>query len=664
MRVLLTRPREDAEPLAGRLHGIGIETIIEPLLAIEIDRTAAVDLEGVQAILATSANGVRALAALCPRRDLPVLAVGDATAATAREAGFLHVDSAAGDVEALAALAIALCRPEHGALLHVAGSHLAGDLKRRVEAGGLSYRRAVLYASRPAERLSAEAATALKAGEVDGVLFFSPRTAETFVTLIREARLVKACRKLAAFCLSEAVAERARGVAWRRVLVASRPDLDSLLGLMTDGTQGPWGTMTETPKTPDETAETAAARDAETPAAVEPMAAAQAAAAAESPPPAEEIAAPAAERRPAPRAASRASLVPLAVLSSLLLLAVLGGIVYAAWPFWSPYVVRYVQSIRPNAVPDPRFGELAGRVQALEEAPRDEAAAGDAVAELERARSGIGDQIAALLERVNGLEKSLEGVRAMVKATGLPGEAADARKSLDELSERIAKLEQTEASTRVNEGLERFEAEKDRLTRSLAEVTQRMEGLEERTQLAGAPPSVRALVLAAGQLREALRANAPFAEELAALRKTAGEEPDLVQLVSDLTPHAATGIPVLATLMERFDATARKAVAAERRFAGDGWLAAAANRLASLVTIRRTAVEEADTTTEALIARAEAAMQGGDLAGAVKALEGLEGAAAEAMGDWLKQARQRLLAERAMAVLHVHAVSLIAPAGK
>jgi len=665
MRVLLTRPLEDAEPLAARLNGIGFETLIEPLLAIEVDRAATVELDGVQAILATSANGIRALAALTPRRDIAVLAVGEATAATAREAGFRHVDAAAGDVEALAALALAVCKPEHGALLHVAGSHLAGDLKGRIEAGGIAYRGAVLYAARPAERLSAEIAAAIKTDGIEGVLFFSPRTAETFVTLVRKAHLVKACRRLTAFCLSDAVARQAKTLDWRRVLVASRPELDSLVSLLTDGTQGPWGTMTDTAKTPEE--EAAAQPEAPAPDAAAPAAAvATAEAAAAEPPPAEERAAPAAERRPeAPRAVSRAGMVPLAVLSSLLLLAVLAGVAYAAWPFWSPYVVRYVQSIRPNAQPDPRFGDLAGRVQALEEAPKDgPAAGGDVVAELERARAEIGGQIAALMERVDGLEKGLEGVRAMVKATGLPGQAADAKKSLDELSERIAKLEQTEAATRVNEGLERFEAEKSRLDRALADIAGRLGELEERAQETGAPPPVRALVLAAGQLREALRTNAPFAEELAALRKTAGEEPDLVRLVSDLTPHAAAGIPVLATLMERFDAAARKAVAAERRFGGDGWLAAAANRLASLVTVRRTAVEESDTTTEALIARAEAAMQVGDLAGAVKALEGLQGDAAEAMGDWLKQARQRLLAERAMAVLHVHAVSLIAPAGK
>ncbi|MDX9859702.1 MAG: uroporphyrinogen-III synthase, partial [Rhodospirillales bacterium] len=542
MRVLLTRPREDAEPLAERLGGIGIETVVEPLLSIEIDRQAGVEMAGVQAILATSANGVRALAALDPIRDVPVLAVGDATAAEARNAGFLHVESAAGDVEALAALALARCKPDQGPLLHVAGSHLAGDLGRLVEAGGLSYRRAVLYAARPATRLTAAAAEALEAGDLDGVLFFSPRTADTFVTLIREAHLEKACQALAAYCLSDAVAERAKTVAWRRVLVASRPDLESLLRLLTDGTQGPWGTMTETPKTPDETADADRSEGAAHDAAAADAAADQAPPVEEAAPPAD--AAPRAVARPG---VSRSGAVSLALLSTLLMVAVIGGVLYAALPFWSPHVERYVQAMLPDATPDPRIDELSGRVAALERAP-DEQAAGDVLDELERTRADIGRQVAALLERVDGLERGLEGVRAMLKATGLPGEAADARKSLDELTDRIARLEESDAAARLRAGLENLDAETDRLALSVADVVRRMEGLEEDRALEeDASASVRALVLAAGHLREALRTSAPFGDELAALGKAAGEEPDVVRLIADLTPHAATGIPVLAT---------------------------------------------------------------------------------------------------------------------
>jgi len=666
MRVLITRPREDAGPLAERLNEIGIETTIEPLLVIEINGAAPLDLDGVQAVLATSANGVRALAAVSARRDLPVLAVGDGTARAARAEGFGAVESAAGDVGALAALALARCRPEHGALLHVAGSHLAGDLGGLVEGGGLVYRRAVLYQARPVRRLSAETADALRTGGLDGVLFFSPRTADTFVSLLRRERLVRACRALSAFCLSDAVAERARAVTWRRVLVASRPDQESLLTLLTDGRQASRGTMTDTPKTPTEDTEIAeSARTDGTGTADEaaidtPGPATDAAPADES---AISVSAPAEAAASEARSASRASLIPLAALTTLVLLAVVVGVLYAARPFWSPHFEDYVRAVRQAPVPDPRVDELVGRVAAIEGATTDVAATGDALAELERMRADVGRQVAGLIDRVDNLERGLEAVRAMVRATNLPGQAADARRALDALSDRLARLEQSEPTAGLTERLDRLDAESSALSRSVADIAERLETVEKERSLAlGTSRAVRALVLAAGDLREALRSSAPFADGLAALREAAADQPDLLKLADDLEPHAAAGIPVLTTLVDRFQAVARRAVSAARQVEGEGWLAAAANRLGSLVTVRRTAVGDAEDTTDAAIARAEAALADGDLAAAVRAMEGLRGAAAEAAAGWLDQARARVLAERAMAVLHVHAVSLIAPA--
>lgn len=664
MRVLLTRPREDAEPLAERLRAMGIEVLIEPLLAVTIDAAAAPDLDGVQAILATSANGVRAFAALSARRDIPLLAVGDATARAAQGAGFHHFESAAGNVETLAALAAARCDPARGALLHVAGSRLAGDLGGLLEGRGFAYRRAVLYAAQPAERLSAEAAEALKVGQLDGVLFFSPRTADTFVTLVRQERLVRPCRRLSAFCLSAAVAERARAVAWRRIAVATHPDQDSLLTLLTDPTQGPWGTMTETPKTssePAERPEDAAAEVADL-AATSPEAETSAVDESADPGP---DATPAAEpSRRAPKPVSRAGVVPVALLTTLFLLAVIGGALYAAWPFWSPYVAGYVKSLQSDPLQDPRLNGLAGRVATLEGEVKGGLPAGDVLAELETKRAEIGGQVAILVKRVDDLEASLESVRAMVKATTLPIQAADARKALDELSQRMAQLEQSGVGD-IQRGLGRLEAENRRTAQSAAELTKRVDGLEvARSEAAGLSETARALIVAAGQLREALRTSAPFADELAAVKKVAGDQPDLARIVGDLTPYAETGIPVLATLGDRFDAMASATSTAAHRIEGGDWMTAVANRLSSLVTIRRTDAEGADDTIDGRLARAQAAMRDGDLIAAVKTLEGLADGPAAAAAPWLKQARARVLAERAMAVLHVQAVSLIAPAGK
>src|SRR3954467_11037655 len=121
-RALVTRPRAEAMALAEALAARGIEAILEPLLDIHYRDEPAPDLTGVQAVLCTSANGVRALARLSGDRELPLFAVGDATARRAREAGFTNVFSAGGDAADLARLARQRLQPDVGRLVHVAGS--------------------------------------------------------------------------------------------------------------------------------------------------------------------------------------------------------------------------------------------------------------------------------------------------------------------------------------------------------------------------------------------------------------------------------------------------------------------------------------------------------------------------------------------------------------
>ena len=62
MLALVTRPRAEAEALAALLAQRGIDAVIEPMIEIVDTGAALPSLAGVQAILCTSANGVRALA--------------------------------------------------------------------------------------------------------------------------------------------------------------------------------------------------------------------------------------------------------------------------------------------------------------------------------------------------------------------------------------------------------------------------------------------------------------------------------------------------------------------------------------------------------------------------------------------------------------------------
>ncbi len=232
--VLVTRPAEEAERLVVALDGIGCGALLAPMLEIAVvTPSPVVPTAGVQAYLITSANGARALAAAlgpAPRgRDIPVYAVGEASAAASRHLGFTAVEAAGGDVAALATLIDEHCDPKFGRLVHAAGSVVARDLQGMLEVKGFAVDRIVLYDAVPARGLVPEIAAALGGGRLHAVLFFSPRTAETFVTLAKQAGCAGAAVGLAAVCLSASVAQVAQALPWRRIVVANRADQSALI---------------------------------------------------------------------------------------------------------------------------------------------------------------------------------------------------------------------------------------------------------------------------------------------------------------------------------------------------------------------------------------------------------------------------------------------------
>ena len=231
---LLTRPRPDSETLAALLRDRGVESLIEPVIdSHPVDDAQLPNLDKMQALLLTSANGVRALAQLLgpppEARHIALLAVGAASAGAARQLGFQNVVSAGGNVDSLVALARARLNPARGPLLHVAGTKVAGDLAAMLESHGFYVQRERIYEARARAPLSPEAQYALTDSQIDMVLFFSPRSARTFAKLSCAAAVDSARAQVTAICLSAAVAEAASGVTWRRVRTAREPEQAALL---------------------------------------------------------------------------------------------------------------------------------------------------------------------------------------------------------------------------------------------------------------------------------------------------------------------------------------------------------------------------------------------------------------------------------------------------
>ncbi|MBP5858687.1 uroporphyrinogen-III synthase [Marivibrio halodurans] len=234
--VLVTRPAEDAGDLIALLEAAGFGVMPEPLLTIRPltpeAGALAEDLADVQALLFTSANGARAFARLHKARDLPTYCVGPATAAAARLAGFSRVETATGDVAALSALVTERLDPSDGGLFHAAGSDLAGDLAGRLGAAGFGVTKRALYRAEVASALDAPARAAIAAGEIEAVVLFSPRTADTFRQLVTEAGLVEAMGGMTAACLSPAVADRLSGLTFSHVVLADRPEAADMVSAL------------------------------------------------------------------------------------------------------------------------------------------------------------------------------------------------------------------------------------------------------------------------------------------------------------------------------------------------------------------------------------------------------------------------------------------------
>lgn len=233
MRLLLTRPQPDAMRSAAALRGRGHSVVVSPLLRIETLEDAEIGAGPWAAILVTSASSARAIARhkrFAELALLPVLAVGERSAQAMRAAGFAEVISAsgnAGDLTRLAAERLQRWAP----LLYAAAEDRSGDLAGALRARGFVVDMAVVYRAVVSETLPAEAVEALTGG-IDGVLHFSHRTAETYLSAAGRTQVLESALKPVHYCLSDQVAEPLARAGAANIRIAPQPNETALIELI------------------------------------------------------------------------------------------------------------------------------------------------------------------------------------------------------------------------------------------------------------------------------------------------------------------------------------------------------------------------------------------------------------------------------------------------
>lgn len=235
MAVLVTRPHPDDVTTAEALRKRGFGVLRAPLLRFEPlpfqdDTDAAYG-----AVVVTSANALRAIAPqLVGHRllKLPLLAVGENTAAAAHEAGFGEVTASKGDAGALRDLVVARAKSRQlkksSPILYLAGADLARDLAGELGASGFTVVTQTTYRMAPVPSLPREVCDAFVADEIEAVLHYSQRSARAFLEAAREGGVEISALALPQCCISPSVAAVLRDAGASQVSAAAAPDENSL----------------------------------------------------------------------------------------------------------------------------------------------------------------------------------------------------------------------------------------------------------------------------------------------------------------------------------------------------------------------------------------------------------------------------------------------------
>jgi uroporphyrinogen-III synthase len=688
MRVLITRPHDDASQTAQLLEARGYAVEVEPMLAVLPVVAPVLETDGIQAVLFTSANGARAMSSASKARETPVFTVGDASAAEARRLGYTQVHSAKGDVASLAALVAEVCDPAAGPLLHVAANVVAGDLQDLLEKHGFAVRKACLYESRTAVALSPELTEALKTGRIDAALFFSPRTAETFVTLAKNAGVDGDLGRISAYALSPAVADKLRTVSWRALRVADRPDQEALLAILDrDRPADDQRTEVAVPEaakggemamTPDKDAERDEAALAPTPAAAEADPHAEA----------DDLAHEDAEEEDAhPSNAGRSATI------AILLLVIVGLVGYASIPFWRDKVPDPYRSYLPD-LPASETRTLIANLEQNIDANRTELAR--LRAEVKTLSSEVEDvtdavspvsgnatlEIGALKERLAAMDTRLRALSSGAAPGAAPGAAApgatdDLQHRLDLVAGRVEQLAenaktlsgkidqkglaQQDQVDEIAKRVDRVEATRAEAA-SVLRLSDRINAVEDMARaMVSRHDASLANLLAVVQLRAKAADGQPFDAELRTARALADDKTAFDAVAQGFANAAGQGVATPAALRQGFDQVAASAARAAAAPKGDSLLDKTIARVTGLVTVRRMDGNTDTQSVDSVLARTEAFLNAGDLASAVKEAKSIEDAAvAAALKPWIARAEARVALDAALSTMTADALARVA----
>jgi uroporphyrinogen-III synthase len=234
--VLVTRPEPDAGRTASRLRALGHAPLVLPL-----SKTCALDVDpaslgrDISAVAVTSANALRHASPALVRQlsALPCYAVGERTAAAARETGFDFVTAGPGDALSLAE---AVARHLAGKrIAYLCGRERFPLFEERLAASGVEVTILETYDTVLLELPDERVHSLLGPSRLDAILLYSAKAADAAGRLAARAALAEHLASADIYALSPRIGEAFRAARPDHrgtIRIAVSPDEDALLALL------------------------------------------------------------------------------------------------------------------------------------------------------------------------------------------------------------------------------------------------------------------------------------------------------------------------------------------------------------------------------------------------------------------------------------------------
>lgn len=188
----------------------------------------------------------------------------------------------------------------------------------------------------------------------------------------------------------------------------------------------------------------------------------------------------------------------------------------------------------------------------------------------------------------------------------------------------------------------RVKALEDNVNGQIAAARKMAEAEKAKSEAAAKQAGARAALT---RINAALTAGGSYTGPVQTLRQAGIEVPQA------LSGAAETGVPTLATLQAEFDPAARKALGVSVRDTMGGGTWARVKAFLQVQTGARSLTPRSGDGPDAVLSRAQAAVDKGDLSAAIETIKALPKAGQDAMAPWVAKAEIRLKAEAAAKAL-------------